>query len=115
MLSGRASARIFLLVYPQIMPKHDRLRPDTRLCDMPNIGPAMLRDFCKLGIKTPDQLVNADPVELYHRLGELTGGYHDPCVLDVFMAAVAFANGSPAKPWWDYTAKRKKLLRADSS
>jgi len=35
---------------------------------------------------------------------------HDPCLLDAFISAVRFLDGGPARPWWSYTAERKKTL-----
>ncbi|GAC1374486.1 MAG: hypothetical protein NVSMB32_17610 [Actinomycetota bacterium] len=73
------------------------------LTSMPNIGPAMARDLHKLGIVAPQDLRGRDPGELYERLCLLDGCRHDPCVLDVFSAAVAFAEGGPARPWWEFS------------
>ena len=75
--------------------------------DIPNIGPAMERDFLLLGITTPEELRDKDPFDLYQQLCVVTGTRHDPCVLDVFMAAVDFMSGAPAHPWWRYTEQRK--------
>jgi hypothetical protein len=33
-------------------------------------------------------------------------------VLDVFLSAVRFMEGAPARPWWHYTAERKRALAA---
>jgi hypothetical protein len=33
-------------------------------------------------------------------------------VLDVFISAVRFMEGAPARPWWRYTAERKRALAA---
>ncbi len=77
--------------------------------DLPNIGPAMARDFVQLGLKTPQELRGADALTLYRKLSRLSGQRQDPCVLDTFMAAVDFANGAAARPWWEYTAERKRL------
>jgi hypothetical protein len=52
-----------------------------RLQDIPNVGPATV-----------------------------TGQRHDPCVYDVFLAAVRFMEGAPALPWWTYTPERKRVL-----
>ncbi|MGH8026733.1 MAG: helix-hairpin-helix domain-containing protein, partial [Pseudoxanthomonas sp.] len=76
---------------------------------IPNIGPAMVEDFKALGITRPVQLAGADPFALYQRLCRITGTRHDPCVLDTFISAVRFMQGGPARPWWHYTAERKKL------
>jgi hypothetical protein len=35
-------------------------------------------------------------------------------VIDVFIAAVRFMAGEPAKPWWKYTPERKRTLAARS-
>jgi hypothetical protein len=75
---------------------------------IPNIGPAMVGDFKILGIARPAQLAGADPFALYQRLCAITGVRHDPCVLDTFISAVRFMQGEPARPWWHYTAERKR-------
>ena len=80
------------------------------LLKLANIGPAMVRDFARLGITEPAQLAGCDAVELYERLCELDGQRHDPCVLDTFMSAVDHADGAPPRPWWTYTPERKRLL-----
>ena len=79
---------------------------------IPNIGPAMAADLINLGILSKADLVDRDPLEMYETLCEQTGRRHDPCVLDTFMAAVDFANGACARPWWKYTPKRKAMLKA---
>lgn len=89
--------------------KVDRAAVST-LTDLPNIGPAMARDLTLLGITTPKQLRDQDPLVLYRKLCAMTGQHHDPCVLDVFMSIVAFMRGQPAQPWWAFTAERKRLL-----
>ena len=83
-----------------------------QLRQIPNIGPAMVADFRLLGIDRPAQLVGRDPYQLYQQLCALTGVRHDPCVIDVFIAAVRFMEGAPATPWWHYTAERKARLAA---
>ena len=45
----------------------------------------------------------------------LTGQRHDPCLLDTFIAAVRFLEGGPKKPWWAYTAQRKREMAARST
>lgn len=79
-----------------------------KLLDIPNIGPAMIRDFHLLGISVPEDLKDKDPYKLYKKLWSVTGMRHDPCVLDTYMAAVDFMNGAPARPWFAYTKKRKE-------
>lgn len=81
-----------------------------RLEDLPNVGPAIAADLRALGVDAPAQLKGRDPFKLYERLNRVTGLRHDPCVLDTFIAVVRFVGGGPARPWWTYTAERKRAL-----
>lgn len=86
------------------------VRQVARLQDIPNIGPAVAADLRQLGIKTPDELPGRDPYALYDDLCRITGQRHDPCLLDTFIAAVRYMEGVPKKPWWKYTAERKREM-----
>lgn len=87
-------------------------RDDRRLQDLISIGPAMLRDFELLGIRSVAQLSRRDPRKLYIELCRKTGQRQDICVLDVFCAAVAQARDPllPAEQsqWWYWSRERKK-------
>jgi pathogenicity locus Cdd1 protein len=83
-----------------------------RLEDIPNVGPAVAADLRQLGIAEPADLPGRDPYQMYGDLCHLTGQRHDPCLLDTFIAAVRFMEGEPKKPWWKYTAERKRTLAA---
>src|SRR5881396_3435671 len=65
-----------------------------RLGDLISIGPAMLRDFELLRIRSVVQLARQNPERMYSTLNRLTGKRQDPCVLDTFCA------------WW-----RKRRIR----
>src|SRR5437660_1127362 len=80
--------------------------------DVPNIGPAIAGDLRRLRITSPSDLRERDPYAMYDELCRITGAQHDPCLLDTFIAAVRFMNGEPKKPWWKYTAERKRELAA---
>jgi hypothetical protein len=85
------------------------------LASLVSIGPKMLEDFEKLGVRTVAQLAREEPDDLYQRLCTLTGQRQDPCVLDVFSAAVAQAR-DPALPpeqcqWWYWSRLRKQTSR----
>ena len=80
--------------------------------DIPNVGPAVAADLRRLGIRSPGELSGRDPYALYDDLCRLTGQRHDPCLLDTFIAAVRYMEGEPKKPWWKYTAERKRELAA---
>jgi len=94
-----------------------------RLQDLISIGPAILRDFEQLGIRSVAQLAKQKPLNMYTRLQQLTGQSQDICVLDTFEAAVAQARDPrlPAEKclWWYWSRKRKKSLdpsfRTDSA
>jgi Pathogenicity locus len=88
------------------MPKSSR-----ELADLISIGPAMLRDFDALGIRSVAQLAKRNPHAMYAQLNRLTSQRQDPCVLDTFCAAVAQARNPrlPAEQcqWWYYSKLRK--------
>ena len=82
------------------------------LGDLISIGPAMLRDFDMLGIRSVAQLAKQEPRKMYEQLNRKTGQRQDPCVLDTFCAAVAQARNPrlPAEQcqWWFWSRKRKQ-------
>lgn len=89
------------------MPNNDR-----RLADLISVGPAMLRDFELLGVRSVEQLARQHPEELYRRLGRVARQHQDICVLDAFRAAVAQAR-NPRLPaercqWWWWSRRRKQ-------
>ncbi|CAN5207754.1 hypothetical protein BH20ACT16_BH20ACT16_12540 [soil metagenome] len=79
---------------------------------IPNVGPAVARKLARLDIETVADLRGRDGEELFKRLCALDGRRHDPCLLDTFVAAVDYANGAPARPWWEYSRERKARARA---
>ena len=82
-----------------------------QLGDLISIGPALLRDFKLLRIRSVAQLARQDPRRMYARLNHLSRQRQDPCVLDTFCAAVAQAKNPrlPAEQcqWWYWSKKRK--------
>ena len=87
------------------------LKENRQLQNLVSIGPAMLRDFEILGIRTVAQLARRNPKRLYEKLCRVTGKRQDPCVLDAFSAAVAQARNPflPAERcrWWYWSRERK--------
>jgi hypothetical protein len=79
-----------------------------QLIDIPNVGPAIERDLVALGIRVPTDLIGRDPYQMYKELCNITHKRQDPCVIDVFISAVRYMEGEPAKKWWEYTEDRKK-------
>lgn len=87
-----------------------RMQP-RKLGDLISVGPAILKDFERLGIGSIAQLRKSDPQSLYRRLCRLTRQRQDICVLDVFQAAVAQAR-NPRLPaqrcvWWYWSRRRR--------
>jgi hypothetical protein len=84
---------------------------ERHLADLVSVGPAMLRDFELLGIRSVAQLARQNPEKLYERLCLRTGEPVDICCLDVFSAAVAQARNprlpSEQRNWWNWSRKRK--------
>jgi hypothetical protein len=90
------------------------MRSDSRkLSDLISVGPAMLRDFQILGVRTVPQLARRNPERLYESLCRVAPQHQDICCLDVFRAAVAQAR-DPQLPvekcqWWFWSRDRKRL------
>ena len=84
---------------------------ERRLRDLVSVGPAMLRDFELLGIRSVAQLARQKPESLYEKLCRVTGKSQDICCLDVFSAAVAQARNpqlpTEQRQWWYWSRKRK--------
>ncbi len=78
-----------------------------QLQTLPNVGPATAGDLIRLGVASLDDLAFRDPKALYDGLTRLDGVAHDPCVLDVFAAAVHAARTGETIPWWEFTPARK--------
>ena len=84
----------------------------TELQQIPNVGPAIADDLRLIGISSPQDLLGKDPYTMHDDLFHTTGIRHDLCELDVFISAVRFMDGEPKRPWWKYTAERKRELAA---
>jgi len=86
-------------------------REEQQLRDLVSIGPAMLRDFELLGVRTVAQLARRNPEKMYEKLCQVTGQTQDICCLDVFRAAVAQAKNpnlpNDQRQWWQWSRKRK--------
>jgi len=78
-----------------------------RLRDIPNVGPAMESRLVVLGVTAPVDLIGKNPYRMYSELCRITGKRQDPCVIDVFISAVRYMEGGPARKWWEFTAERK--------
>jgi hypothetical protein len=84
----------------------------TALQEIPNVGPAIARKLARLDIASVEDLRGRDGEELFERLCALDARRHDPCLLDTFVAAVDYAGGGPARPWWEFSRERKARAAA---
>src|SRR5271155_3902995 len=82
----------------------------TKLEQLPNVGPAIAPALRFLAATRPEARRGRDPYAIYEESCRVTNQRHDPCLLDTFIAAVRFMEGEPAKPWWAYTAERKRKM-----
>jgi hypothetical protein len=96
------------------MSAHSAVAGRSDLLELTNVGPAVVRYLERVGITQTSQLAGRDAVEIYEEMCAVSGRRQDPCLLDTVMSAVEQADGGPARPWWHYTAERKRML-ADGS
>lgn len=80
----------------------------SHLEELPNIGKAIADHLRLIGIGHPRNLIGKDPFCLYEKLSAASGKRHDPCVIDVLIAAIHFMEGGDPLPWWSFTEKRKQ-------
>jgi hypothetical protein len=86
----------------------------TDLEQLPNVGPAVAGYLRRAGVARPSNLIGRDPYATFDEVCRVAGQRLDPCLLDTIIAAVRFMGGEEAKPWWAYTAERKReLVRRD--
>jgi predicted RecB family nuclease len=89
------------------------MTPEAReLRDLISVGPAMVRDFHLLGVRSVADLARRSPEKMYAQLERIAPQHIDICVLDTFRAAVAQARNPRLPPeqcqWWWWSARRKK-------
>ena len=95
------------------------LSDSRELSDLISVGPAMLRDFEILGVRSVSQLARRNPQRLYESLCRVAPQHQDICCLDVFRAAVAQARDPqlPAEQcrWWYWSRERKRSQKKPQS
>ncbi len=64
-----------------------------KLQSLINIGPSIADKLYLIGIRSPEEVMNAEPEELYQRLQKKLGCHVDRCVLYVFRGA------RTGRPW----------------
>lgn len=93
----------------------EKKNENRKLSDLVSVGPATLKDFKLLKITNITELAKQDPNELYERLSAITKSNQDPCVLDVFKAAIEQAKNpnlsAEKRKWWYWSRVRKGLIK----
>lgn len=82
-----------------------------QLSELVSVGPATVRDFHDLGIRTVDDLKKTKATVLYENLQKIRGQKIDICCKDVFEAAIAQAKNPKLpreKSQWFYWSKVRK-------
>ena len=84
--------------------------PPRKLEAIPNIGKAIAADLRGIGILTPAQLAEREPLATYRDLAGTMGRRLDPCVLYTLLAADHFLRHGETIPWWKFTGAGRELL-----
>ena len=92
--------------------RRDHASVPSDLTQMPNVGPAVARKLERVGISAQADLRDRDGEQLFAELCALDGRDHDPCLLDTFVAAVAYVNEGDERPWWAFSRERKARAAA---
>ena len=74
--------------------KKENKKATKDLQSLKNIGPAIAKKLCAIGINRPAQLKESNPEEVYEKLKQKEGGVLDKCVLYVLRGAILNI------PWW---------------
>jgi len=87
----------------------------SKLEALPNIGKAIAMKLQSIGIEHPNQLIGKYPFELHAKLCLMKGQTVDPCIIDVFMAAIHFLEHGEALAWWTFSDERKRIQQNQRS
>jgi len=82
--------------------------------ELPNIGKAIATDLRAIGIETPEQLAQTDPLQTYFSLTQQMGSRHDPCVLYTLLSVKYYFESGQKLAWWNFTDEGKQLLKTHS-
>ncbi len=85
--------------------------PERKLQDLVSVGPATRSLLASMGVNTVEELALRNPEALFQEVCRKRRKQQDPCLLDVFHAAVAQAR-NPRLPleqccWWYWSRVRK--------
>lgn len=73
---------------------------------IPGVGKTIAQDFWDIGLRSMNDLKNADPEALYLALCKYQNAHVDRCMLYVFRCAVYYASTKNPDPellkWWNW-------------
>lgn len=79
---------------------------------LPGVGKSISEDLWNMGFRSPKELKNKDPEELYEQINELYGKKIDRCMLYVFRCIVYFVSTETHEKkllnWWNWSDKNLK-------
>ena len=74
---------------------------------IPGVGKAVAEDLWNMGLRSNEELRNANPEVLYDRLCDYQGEKVDRCMLYTFRCAVYFVSNEQHEPellkWWNWS------------
>jgi hypothetical protein len=82
--------------------RKDKQKSIKNLETLRNVGKKTAERLYSICIRTPEQMKNSNPQQLYDKLKKKCGGKLDRCVLYQFRGAKL------NKPWWECKADNKK-------
>ena len=88
------------------MTKTEKEKTVAEFRQIPGVGKTLAQDFWDIGLRSMNDLKNADPVALYIALCKFQNTKVDRCMLYVFRCAVYFASHKNHDPellkWWNW-------------
>lgn len=82
----------------------------TKLTALPNIGKAIASDLQAIGICSPVDIKDVDPLNIFNDLKAVMGHRHDPCVYYTLLSVKHFMDSGESFPRWKFTTKHKADL-----
>jgi hypothetical protein len=82
-----------------------------RPTDLPDFGKSIGAGRLRLGVATPAQPQERDPLAVFHDMADVPGHPQGPCVPWALLAARALPDRGEARPWRAFTDEGKRLPR----
>ncbi len=79
---------------------------------LPGVGKSIAEDLWNMGFRSPSDLKNKEPDELYQQLNKHAGTTVDRCMLYTFRCIVYFISNTQHDPkllkWWNWSDENLK-------